>query len=48
MDLCGPLPPAVPYDSATPDDLAETVRLVEATGRKVLVSVADTRDQDVL
>ena len=29
VDLAGPLPPCVPYDSATPEDLAETERLVE-------------------
>lgn len=31
VDLAGPLP-GVPYDSATPDDLAETARLVEEQG----------------
>ncbi|NKY54932.1 mycofactocin-coupled SDR family oxidoreductase [Nocardia flavorosea] len=44
VDLCGPLPPAVPYDSATPEDLDETVRLVEGAGGKVFAAVADTRD----
>ncbi|MEU4311601.1 mycofactocin-coupled SDR family oxidoreductase [Nocardia sp. NPDC024068] len=48
VDLCGPLPPAVPYDSATPDDLDETVRLVEGTGRKIIASVVDTRDLPAL
>ena len=48
VDMAGPLPPCVPYDSATPEDLAETVRLVEATGRDILASVADTRDLDAL
>ena len=33
-----------PYDCATPEDLDETVRLVEATGRRILASVVDTRD----
>jgi SDR family mycofactocin-dependent oxidoreductase len=44
IDIAGKLPPCVPYDSATPDDLAETVNLVEATGRKILASVVDVRD----
>jgi NAD(P)-dependent dehydrogenase (short-subunit alcohol dehydrogenase family) len=44
IDIAGKLPPCVPYDSATPDDLAETVSLVAATGRKILASVVDVRD----
>ena len=48
VDIAGPLPEAVPYDSATPDDLAETARLVEATGRRILTSTVDTRDLDGL
>jgi SDR family mycofactocin-dependent oxidoreductase len=48
VDIAGKLPPCVPYDSATPDDLTETVRLVEATGRRILASVVDTRDLDGL
>ncbi|MGV0813415.1 mycofactocin-coupled SDR family oxidoreductase [Mycolicibacterium boenickei] len=44
VDIAGKLPPCVPYDSATTDDLAETVKLVEATGRKILASVVDIRD----
>jgi NAD(P)-dependent dehydrogenase (short-subunit alcohol dehydrogenase family) len=35
VDVCAPLP-SVPYDSATPEDLAETVSLVEKTGRRVI------------
>ena len=38
----------MPYDSATPDDLAETVRLVEATGRRIIASAIDVRDFDGL
>ncbi len=34
----------VPYALSTPDDLAETVRLVEATGRRCIARVADVRD----
>ena len=33
VDIADKLPPCVPYDSATPDDLDQTVQLVEATGR---------------
>lgn len=48
VDVAGPLRPSVPYDSATPDDLAETVRLVEQTGRRILASPVDTRDLEGL
>ena len=47
VDVCA-LPPCVPYDHATPEDLAETVRLVEKTGQRILASVVDTRDLDAL
>jgi SDR family mycofactocin-dependent oxidoreductase len=43
VDICAPLP-SVAYDSATPDDLAETVALVEKTGRRVISGITDTRD----
>jgi SDR family mycofactocin-dependent oxidoreductase len=45
LDLAGELP-GVPYDSATPDDLAETARLVEALDRRVLTHQGDVRDFD--
>src|ERR1700742_3106354 len=48
VDLAAPLPPSVPYDSATPDDLAETVRLVKEAGGRVISAAADTRDADTL
>jgi SDR family mycofactocin-dependent oxidoreductase len=48
VDIAGKLPPCVPYDSATPDDLDETVTLVEATGRKILASIVDVRDVEGL
>lgn len=44
VDVAGKLPPCVPYDSATPEDLAETVRLVEATRRRIVASAVDIRD----
>jgi len=43
LDLAGPLP-GVPYDSSTPDDLAETARLVEALDRRILTHQGDVRD----
>jgi SDR family mycofactocin-dependent oxidoreductase len=43
VDVCAPLP-SVPYDSATPEDLAETVSLVEKTGRRVISGLVDVRD----
>ena len=48
VDIAGKLPECVPYDAATPEDLAETVRLVEATGRRILTTVVDTRDAEGL
>lgn len=48
IDIAGKLPTCVPYDPATPEDLDETVRLVEAAGRKILASVVDTRDAEGL
>lgn len=43
LDICAPVDDT-PYDPSTPEDMAETVRLVEATGRKILAEVADVRD----
>ena len=43
VDVCAPLP-SVAYDSATPEDLAETVRQIEKTGRRVISGIADIRD----
>lgn len=48
VDIAGKLPSCVPYDSATPEDLAETSRLVEATGRRIIASAIDVRDFDGL
>jgi (+)-trans-carveol dehydrogenase len=47
LDLCGPLS-TVPYELASPADLQETVRLVEATGRRIYGTQADVRDFDEL
>jgi len=48
LDIAGPLPSSVPYDSATPDDLAETARLVSANGRRIITAVVDIRDLEAL
>src|ERR1700759_4357216 len=48
VDLAGKLPSCVRYDPATPEDLAETVRLVEAAGRQITASATDIRDFDGL
>lgn len=48
IDLAGPLPDEVPYDSATPDDLAETRRLVEEQGRRAILTQTDVRDFSAL
>jgi SDR family mycofactocin-dependent oxidoreductase len=47
VDVCAPLP-SVAYDSATPEDLQETVREVEKTGRRVISGIVDIRDLDAL
>lgn len=44
IDVCGPVSPTVTYPAATDADLAQTVRAVEATGRKVLARALDIRD----
>ena len=48
VDIAGKLPSCVRYDSATPEDLAETVRLVEAVDRRIIASAIDIRDFDGL
>ena len=40
--------PTVPYKLATKDDLDETVRLVEAYGRRAIAAKADVRSQEQL
>ncbi len=47
VDLAGHLD-FVPYESPTPRDLEETVRLVEAEDRRIIARVADIRDIDNL
>src|SRR6201993_3746471 len=48
LDIAGPLPSSVPYDSATPEDLTETAQLVIANGRRVITAAIDIRDIDAL
>ncbi|WP_313673379.1 mycofactocin-coupled SDR family oxidoreductase [Mycolicibacterium sp.] len=43
-DICARVSDTVPYAASTPDDLAETVRLIEAEGRTALARVVDIRD----
>ena len=46
VDSCGgdASYPWMAYPSATPEDLAETARLVEATGSSIVARQADVRD----
>ena len=43
VDICRQAP-TVPYPMATPDDLAETVKEVEALDRRIIASEVDVRD----
>ena len=47
VDLCGQID-TVAYPMATPEDLEETVRLVEALDRRIHAVQADVRDRDAL
>ena len=47
-DICAPVSDTIPYPGTTPEELAETVRQVEAEGRKVLAREVDTRDDAAL
>ncbi len=44
IDICRPVSDTVTYPLGTSDELAETVRAVEATGRKILAREVDIRD----
>ncbi|AQT81102.1 3-oxoacyl-[acyl-carrier-protein] reductase [Mycolicibacterium litorale] len=44
LDICAPVSDTITYPAASGDDLAETVRLVEAQGRKVIARIVDIRD----
>jgi SDR family mycofactocin-dependent oxidoreductase len=43
FDLCAPIP-TVPFDTGTPEDLAETARLVREAGGEIVTAQADVRD----
>jgi SDR family mycofactocin-dependent oxidoreductase len=43
VDICAQIP-TVGYAMSTPDDLAETVKLVEKTGRRIVAREADVRE----
>lgn len=47
LDICDAIPD-LPYEAATLDDLAETARLVEKTGRRVIAEQGDVREAAVL
>jgi SDR family mycofactocin-dependent oxidoreductase len=47
VDLCRDIE-TIKYRMATPDDLKETVRLVEAQGRRIVALHADVRERDEL
>lgn len=47
VDVCAPIP-GVLYEAATEDDLAQTVKDVEATGRRIIASTVDVRDRAAL
>lgn len=47
VDICADIA-GLPYGMGTPEDLAETVRLVEATGRRIVARRADVREPDQL
>ncbi len=47
VDLCDQIS-SVPYPMATPDDLAETVKLVEDLGTRIFAAPADVRDRAAL
>ncbi len=44
VDICGPVNTIEMYPGATEEDLAETVRQVEALDRRIVASKADVRD----
>jgi SDR family mycofactocin-dependent oxidoreductase len=48
VDVAGPLPDSVPYESPTAADLAETARLVTSNGRRAFPTCADIRDLEAM
>jgi SDR family mycofactocin-dependent oxidoreductase len=48
LDICAPVSDSITYAAATPEELAETVRAVEAEGRKIVAREVDIRDDAAL
>ncbi|WP_326547911.1 mycofactocin-coupled SDR family oxidoreductase [Mycolicibacterium sp. ND9-15] len=48
IDVCAPISETITYPMATSEELADTVRAVEATGRKALAREVDIRDLPAL
>src|SRR2546423_10227878 len=48
VDIAAPVDTRNGYPAATPTDLDETVKLVQAEGRRILARVADVRDSRAL
>lgn len=48
VDICGPVPTVTISPPATEEDLAETVRLIEKHGRRVVATKVDVRDREGL
>jgi SDR family mycofactocin-dependent oxidoreductase len=44
IDICEAIPTVTQYGGATPEDLQETVKLVEALDRRIVAEQADVRD----
>lgn len=44
LDICAPID-GVEYEASTRDDLAQTVKAVEATGRRIVAAEVDVRDR---
>jgi SDR family mycofactocin-dependent oxidoreductase len=48
IDICAPISETISYPPATPEELDETVRAVEAAGRKIVARRVDIRDLPAL
>lgn len=48
VDVAGPLPSSVPYESASPADLDETARRIASLGRRAIPAQVDTRELESL
>src|SRR5438067_9627928 len=47
IDICAPVD-GVDFPMSTPEDLAETVKLVEKQGQRIVAAEADVRDYETL